>query len=303
MTRPAACGSGIDLDHLLSLADAAAAAAYPSSLASGQQPHPYPSSLLGAIDRFGRCQQQQQQEPGPAEGSSLAYALGAAPSCAASLPRLIHQQHKGRHYHQQPLKQAKPAVLKRSDWSLSLDTLSSDDDAGSSSGSGSSCGSGTENNRPSPPTSSASSVLFRLDCALESQPIISARGGAADSTLSQSSAGPCPHFLGHAAAGTAAAAAMAPLQLQYMAAAAAEPCGPHISICGMMPKLQRQQQLLAWATDHYPMYVPAPLYVDHSSPAALLHTNELLASACLPGQRHSRCVGDGVARVAHGAGG
>ena len=198
---------------------------------------------------------------------------------AASLPRLIHQQHKGRHYHHQ--QQAVPAVLKRSDWSLSLDTLSSDDDAGSSSGSGSSCGSGTENNRPSPPTSSASSVLFRLDCALESHQPISAGGGAADS----SSTGPVRHFPGQAAtAVTAAASANVPPQLQYMAAAAAEPCGPHISSCGMMPKMpQQQQQLLAWATNHYPMYVPAPLYVDHSSPAALMHTNELLASACIPG--------------------
>ena len=198
---------------------------------------------------------------------------------AASLPRLIHQQHKGRHYHHQ--QQAVPAVLKRSDWSLSLDTLSSDDDAGSSSGSGSSCGSGTENNRPSPPTSSASSVLFRLDCALESHQPISAGGGAADS----SSTGPVRHFPGQAAtAVTAAASANVPPQLQYMAAAAAEPCGPHISSgYGVIPKLQQQQQLLAWATDHYPMYVPAPLYIDHSSPAALMQSNELLASSCLPG--------------------
>ena len=276
MTRPAAGGSGIHLDHLLSLAAAeAAAAAYPSSLDSGQS-QLHPSTLLGAVNRFTG---NGQQEPRPARGSSLAYAAGTVPFGAVSLPRLIHQQHKGRHYHhqqpQQPQQQqAVPAVLKRIDRFLSLESLSSEDDAGSSS-------SGT-------PGSSTSSILFRLDCALES---ISAGGEGSCSPLS---AGPpphfpgqstdlVPHFMGQPAAVTAAAANVPP-QLQYMAAAAAEPCGPHISSCGMMPKmLQQQQQQLAWATDHYPMYVPAPLYVDHSSPAALMHTNELLAGACIPG--------------------
>ena len=39
------------------------------------------------------------------------------------------------------------------------------------------------------------------------------------------------------------------------------------------------------ATDHAcTMYTPAPPFRDHSSPAALMYTNELLAGACLPGR-------------------
>ena len=85
-------------------------------------------------------------------------------------------------------------------------------------------------------------------------------------------------------------------QMQYQQQQLQQP--PPLQQLQQQPSLQQlqQQQLQQILSPHaphsttghaYPMYTPVPPFRDHSSPAALMHTNELLAGACLPG----RCSG------------